>query len=93
MRVVRPRVVLLLGKKMAIEEFLGRCRLDEVVGTAVERDGALYIPLPHSSGVSRWLNPPEHKQLLARAIAHLSTARVRLRLDEGPRLAEGVERG
>lgn len=76
LRLVRPRVVLLVGK-LAIEEFLGRARLDEVVGTAVERDGVLYLPLPHSSGVSRWLNAPEHRRLVDRAIALLAEARVR----------------
>lgn len=74
---VRPKVILLVGK-LAIEEFLGKARLDEVVGTAVERDGDLLIPLPHSSGVSRWLNAPEHRALLGEAIRHLAAARARL---------------
>lgn len=80
---VRPKVILLVGK-LAIEEFLGKARLDQVVGTAVERDGALLIPLPHSSGVSRWLNAPEHKALLGQAIHHLAAARVRLDPPAGP---------
>ncbi len=75
-RLVRPRVVLLVGR-LAIEEYVGKAKLDEVVGTAVERDGTLFIPLPHSSGVSRWLNVPEHQRLVDRAIAILGDARER----------------
>ena len=76
LRLVQPRVVLLVGK-LAIEEFLGKCRLEGVVGTVVERDGTLYLPLPHSSGVSRWLNAPDHQRLVDRAIVLLAEARVR----------------
>ncbi len=79
LRLVRPAVVLLVGK-LAIEEFLGRARLEDVVGTTVERDGVVFVPLPHSSGVSRWLNTPEHQLLLERALAALSSARERLGL-------------
>jgi uracil-DNA glycosylase len=52
LRLLEPALILLVGK-MAIEQFIGRCRLDDVVGTLVERDGHCYLPLPHSSGVSR----------------------------------------
>jgi uracil-DNA glycosylase len=89
LRLVRPGVILLVGK-MAIEGFLGPRRLDEVVGTAFERSGAVLIPLPHSSGVSRWLNAPEHRTLVSRAIDHLSSARVRLGLGLRPPLAGGT---
>jgi len=41
-RLVRPRVVLLVGK-LAVEEFLGKNRLEDVVGTAVEWDGVLLL--------------------------------------------------
>lgn len=62
-----PRLVLLVGS-MAIERFLGRVKLGDVVGSLVEQDGRLWLPLPHPSGVSRWLNDPEHKALVARAL-------------------------
>ncbi len=47
----------------------------KVIGTFQERDGMLLLPLPHPSGVSRWLNPPEHLALLQRALQLLSTWR------------------
>ena len=76
LRLLQPALVLLVGK-MAIERFLGPCRLDDVVGTLVERDGQRFLPLPHSSGVSRWLNDPAHRALVDRAVALLAECRVR----------------
>lgn len=71
---VRPRVILLVGG-MAIEAFLDSVRLDDIVGQTFERDGATLIPLPHPSGVSRWLNDPAHQALVDRALERLSTLR------------------
>jgi uracil-DNA glycosylase family 4 len=79
LRLVRPRVILAIGT-MAIEYFLGRVSLDSVVGTTVEANGRLLVPLPHPSGVSRWLNVPEHQRLVEQSIALLSRARLELDL-------------
>ena len=76
---VRPRLILLVGT-MAIETFLGKRSLDEVVGTLCEQDGRLLLPLPHPSPVSRWLNNPAHRELVDRAIALLARCRVELDL-------------
>ncbi len=70
-RLVQPRVVLLVGT-MAIEAFFGKIRLEDVIGTYHERDGMLLLPLPHPSGVSRWLNDAAHQQLLRKALALLA---------------------
>ena len=81
LRLVRPKVVLAIGS-MAIEYVLGKGgkgSLDQRVGTLREVDGRLVLPLPHPSGVSRWLNDPEHQRLVERALAEL--ARVRKELD------------
>lgn len=72
--IVRPRAILLVGG-MAIEAFIGRAALDDVVGSVVERDGVALIPLPHPSGVSRWLNDPAHQALLERGLARLAELR------------------
>jgi uracil-DNA glycosylase len=63
---------------MAIEHFLGRAPLHAVVGTAVDLGGRRILPLPHPSGVSRWLNDPEHQRLVERAIEILSRSREEL---------------
>lgn len=79
LRIVQPKVVLLVGT-MAIEAFLGKGRLEEIIGTYHEQNGMLFLPLPHPSGVSRWLNEPEHQKLQQRALALLSDWRVAYQL-------------
>jgi uracil-DNA glycosylase len=69
--IIKPRVILLVGL-LAIRAFLGPVKsLTAVVGTAVERDGVLYIPLPHPSGVSRWLNEPANVEAVDKAMRAL----------------------
>lgn len=75
LQLLQPKVVLLVGS-MAIEAFLGKGRLEEIIGTFEERDGMLFLPLPHPSGVSRWLNDPEHLKLHQRALELLAAWRV-----------------
>jgi uracil-DNA glycosylase len=66
--ILRPRVIILVGL-LAIRTFLGPVTsLTEVVGTTTKRDGVLYIPLPHPSGVSRWLNDSAHVAAVERAM-------------------------
>ena len=74
-RLLQPKVVLLVGT-MAIEAFFGKVRLEEVIGTYKERDRMRLLPLPHPSGVSRWLNDPAHQKLLQQALGLLSSWRV-----------------
>jgi len=61
---------------MAIETFFGKVKLEEVIGTYREHEGMLFLPLPHPSGVSRWLNDPEHLKLHHRALEMLAAWRV-----------------
>jgi uracil-DNA glycosylase family 4 len=79
LRLVQPKVVLLVGG-MAIEAFFGKGRLEEIIGTYDEHNGIFFLPLPHPSGVSRWLNAPEHQQLLHEALAQLAEWRIHYRL-------------
>ncbi|MDP8924860.1 MAG: uracil-DNA glycosylase [Chloroflexota bacterium] len=65
---------------MAIEFFLGRRPLDAVVGRTFDLNGRRVIPLPHPSGVSRWLNDAANQRLVERAVEHLAAARVELGL-------------
>ncbi len=67
LELVRPRVILPVGG-MAIDAFLGPSKLDAVIGRAYEREGVRILPLPHPSGVSRWLNTPRHQALLSQAL-------------------------
>ena len=76
LRIVLPKVVLLVGT-MAIEAYYRKGRLEDIIGTFEERDGMLFLPLPHPSGVSRWLNDADHQQLLQQALRLLAGWRVR----------------
>jgi len=71
---VDPRAIILFGR-LAIETFLSRAPLTELVGHTFEQNGRLYLPLPHSSGASTWLNSAENRALLAAAIARLREVR------------------
>jgi len=75
LRLVKPEVVLLVGT-MAIEAFFGKVRLEDVIGTFQQRDGILLLPLPHPSGVSRWLIEPVHQNLHQKALEILAEWRV-----------------
>jgi len=75
LQLLQPRVVLLVGT-MAIETFFGKVKLEDVIGTFEERNGMMFLPLPHPSGVSRWLNEPEHLKLHQRALDILAEWRI-----------------
>jgi uracil-DNA glycosylase len=64
---VRPRILLLVGQ-LAIERFIGKVPLGDVVGTLRREGDRVLIPLPHPSGASRWLNQPANRALLDRAL-------------------------
>jgi uracil-DNA glycosylase len=67
-KTLQPQVVLLIGL-LAIRTFLGPvASLTAVVGTSTVRDDVCYLPLPHPSGVSRWLNEPANLAAVARAM-------------------------
>jgi uracil-DNA glycosylase len=76
---LNPRVVLLVGK-MAIDAFLGKQPLEGTVGHVYPSGERIYLPLPHASGVSRWLNTSEHRALLDQALSELGRLRLQLSL-------------
>jgi uracil-DNA glycosylase family 4 len=75
---VRPEIVLALGRMSAerLDPTARRLPLAELVGAfrPAERAGHhfLLLPLPHPSGVSRWLNEPAHRARLDEALELLS---------------------
>ena len=72
---VRPLVIILFGK-LAIDTFLPRMPLEQAVGNVFEQGGITYIPLPHSSGASTWLNDAGHRELRTQAIERVREARL-----------------
>ena len=76
---VQPRVVLLFGK-MAIDTFLPRMSLERPWAGRLTVEGLTYVPLPHSSGASTWLNDAGHRALLAEAIERVREMRGEMRV-------------
>jgi len=76
---IKPRLILLVGK-MAIDAYLGKRPLAATIGQVFEIDRTIFLPLPHASGVSRWLNTPANRVLLDKALVELSNLRVALNL-------------
>ena len=68
LRLLRPALIVAVGG-LAIRRLLGFSGLDACIGERFERDGAAVIPLPHPSGVSRWLNEAVNQKRLEQAIA------------------------
>jgi uracil-DNA glycosylase len=71
LRLVRPRLLIPVGR-LAIERFLPRLPLDELIGREhqIQCAGAkvIAIPLPHPSGASSWIHQDNHGELLTRAL-------------------------
>lgn len=71
---VRPEIVLTLGRLATerLDPTARRLSLAELVGTLrpAARAGHAFhlLPLPHPSGVSRWLNDPAHRARLDEAL-------------------------
>jgi uracil-DNA glycosylase len=77
---LKPQLLILVGG-LAHERFLPGRPLDALVGRVFGLSGEelsnrtlvrpLLVPLPHPSGASRWLNGPENRELLERALRRL----------------------
>ena len=75
---VDPQVILPIGR-LAINLFFSRkLKLDEVIGTQINLNGRWIIPLPHSSGASRWHQIDENRQLINQAIALIKVHKERI---------------
>lgn len=68
--IVDPKLMLLVGR-MAIDIYLPKQSLDALVGEVFELNGRELLPLPHPSGMSRWLNAPANQRKLDAALALL----------------------
>jgi uracil-DNA glycosylase family 4 len=67
LRLLRPRLVVVVGG-LAIRRLLGITTLDECIGERFEHGDAVVLPLPHPSGVSRWMNAPKNRARVERAL-------------------------
>jgi uracil-DNA glycosylase len=80
---IRPRLLIPVGR-LAIERFLPRLPLEELIGREHEiahRAGrCAAIPLPHPSGASSWIHQGNHGALLSQALDLLGMRLAELRI-------------
>jgi uracil-DNA glycosylase family 4 len=67
LRLLRPELIVTVGG-LATRRLVQVRGLDACIGATFEHAGATVIPLPHPSGVSRWLNAPENRRRLDEAV-------------------------
>ena len=75
---VNPQVIIPIGRLAINLFFPKKLKLQEIIGTQKEVEGRWIIPLPHSSGASRWHQIEENRQLIADAIKLINNHRVRI---------------
>jgi uracil-DNA glycosylase family 4 len=67
LRLLEPRLIVPVGG-LAIRRLLGVTSLHAGVGKRFDHAEAAAIPLPHPSGVSRWMNEPRNQRRVRRAV-------------------------
>jgi uracil-DNA glycosylase len=77
---VNPRLIIPVGRLAIGLFFAPPVKLEDLIGTQIERDGRVIIPLPHPSGASTWYNALENKARVKQAIRRLARQRELLRL-------------
>ncbi len=73
---VDPLVIIPIGRLAINLFFPTKLKLSEIIGTQLEKHGRWIIPLPHSSGASRWHQIEENRRLIKRAIDLIKKHRV-----------------
>jgi uracil-DNA glycosylase family 4 len=77
LKLLGPGLIVAVGG-LATRQLLGLTRLDECIGERFELDEAVVVPLPHPSGVSRWLNEPANRARVEKAVELVKGELVRL---------------
>lgn len=69
---VNPELIIPIGR-LAINLFYPRGKtLREIIGTEIVHEGRHIVPLPHSSGASRWHQSEENRALIRQAMARIA---------------------
>jgi uracil-DNA glycosylase len=75
-KMLRPKILIPVGK-LAIEQLLGKVKLDAVVGKKFVKTvfgvKTIIIPLPHPSGASPWRFKPGSAQRIGKAVKILKS--------------------
>jgi uracil-DNA glycosylase len=77
-QLVDPQIIMPIGR-LAINLFFSKkLKLDEIIGTQIASNGRWIIPLPHSSGASRWHQIEENRKLINQAVDLIREHRERI---------------
>ncbi len=77
---VKPKLIIPIGRLAIGLFFDGKLPLDRIIGTRLEQPGRVVIPLPHPSGASTWTQKPENRALVKQAIRLIRNQREALGL-------------
>ena len=67
--IINPSLIIPIGR-LAINLFFPRSlKLTEIIGSQKQIDGRFIVPLPHSSGASRWHQTQENRDRIQQAIS------------------------
>ncbi len=77
---VQPKLIIPIGRLAIGLFFETKLPLEVIIGTQIEQDGCVVIPLPHPSGASTWYNKPENRARVRKAIRLIRKQRERLGL-------------
>jgi uracil-DNA glycosylase family 4 len=67
LRLLQPRLIVPVGG-LAIRRLLGLSSLDASIGERFDHGEAVAVPLPHPSGVSRWMNLAQNRRRVEQAV-------------------------
>ena len=71
LRLLRPELIVTVGG-LALRTAAGRSRRSRsAIGKSYVLGEAIVIPLPHPSGASGWLNEPQNRARLGKALTHV----------------------
>jgi uracil-DNA glycosylase len=65
---VNPQLIIPIGKLAISLYYPSNAKLTEIIGTEMQLDGRWIVPLPHSSGASRWHQIETNRLLIAKAV-------------------------
>jgi uracil-DNA glycosylase len=79
-KLINPKLVIPIGRLAIGLFFDAKLPLEKIIGTQIEQDGRVIVPLPHPSGASTWHQKPENRARVKKAIRLIRKQRERLGL-------------
>ncbi|MBF8283466.1 MAG: putative Uracil-DNA glycosylase superfamily [Anaerolineales bacterium] len=79
-KLINPELVIPIGRLAIGLFFDAKLPLEKIIGTQIEQDGRVIVPLPHPSGASTWHQKPENRARVKKAIRLIRKQRERLGL-------------